>query len=126
MTRFAWTIAGTILLGIGIAGVILPLLPGTVFLLGASACYVRGSSRLHAWMHEHRMIGPHLRAIAAGQGMPMRAVVISLVMMWGAVVVSLLRMQSVYMQVLFVVLAVIGTYFIVREGRRHSAHLRST
>ena len=118
MTRFAWTVAGTILLVIGIAGVILPLMPGTVFLLGASACYLRGSERLHRWMHEHRVIGPHLKAIAAGQGMPMRAVVISLVAMWGAVTVSVMRIANPYAVVSFIGLALVGTYFIVREGRR--------
>ena len=125
MTRLAWTVAGTILLVIGIAGVILPLLPGTVFLLGASACYVRGSERLHRWMHEHPMVGPHLRAIAAGEGMPLRAVVISLLMMWGAVAYSIVRLETVYVEMFLVILATIGTFFIVREGRRRAAHVRS-
>jgi uncharacterized protein len=124
MTRIAWTIAGVILLAIGIAGVILPLLPGTVFLLGASACFVRGSDRLHRWMHHHRILGPHLHAITAGHGMPLRAVVIALVTMWAAVAFSILRIETLIVEVVLVVLALIGSGFILREGRRFARRVR--
>ena len=61
--RALWVAAGTIFLGVGIAGIILPLLPGAVFLLIASACYLRGSERLHHWLINHKVLGHHVKVM---------------------------------------------------------------
>lgn len=114
VARIAWTVAGTLFLGLGIAGVILPVMPGTVFLLAASACYVRGSKRLHGWLHAHPQLGPHLRAVADGRGMPMRARVIALTMMWIGVAFSIYRVELLLVEAALVLLAIIGTAFITR------------
>lgn len=113
-TRLAWTLAGTVLLILGILGILLPVMPGTVFLIGASACYVRGSRRLHRWLSEHRLLGPHLQAVAEGRGMPMKARVISILAMFGGVAFSLTRTDNLAIQIGLVMLALIGTYFICR------------
>lgn len=58
MKRAAWQIAGVVALGFGIAGIALPLLPTTPFLLLAAFCFSRGSERLHAWLLAHPRYGP--------------------------------------------------------------------
>ncbi|MCS0436711.1 YbaN family protein [Vibrio diabolicus] len=45
---------------LGIAGIALPLLPTTPFLLLASACFMRGSPAFHHWLHNHKTFGPIL------------------------------------------------------------------
>ncbi len=45
---------------LGIAGIVLPLLPTTPFILLASACFMRGSPAFHRWLHEHKTFGPLL------------------------------------------------------------------
>jgi len=59
--RLLWIIAGLVCLVIGIAGTILPFLPGTVFLLMAVFCFARGSRRLHDWLVGHPRFGPVIR-----------------------------------------------------------------
>ena len=73
IARLLWVSAGTFFLGVGIAGIILPMLPGAVFLLIASACYVRGSDRLHRWLMNHRVLGQHVRVMMGDAKMPVRA-----------------------------------------------------
>lgn len=56
--RHAVFAMGWVLLGIGIAGVLLPVLPGTVFLILSAACFARSSPRFETWLLNHRSLGP--------------------------------------------------------------------
>ncbi len=47
--------------GLGAAGVVLPVLPTTPFLLVAAWAAPRGSRRLNIWLHRHPQFGPLLR-----------------------------------------------------------------
>jgi uncharacterized membrane protein YbaN (DUF454 family) len=60
-------------LGLGIAGVFLPGLPTTVFILMASWAAARSSPRIHAWLHRHKLFGPMLRNWEAGGYVSRRA-----------------------------------------------------
>ena len=52
---------GTLCVGLGILGMFLPLMPTTVFLLLAAACYARSSERFHRRLVEHPWLGPYIR-----------------------------------------------------------------
>ena len=56
--RPIWLMCGMTALGLGLIGVVLPLLPTVPFMLLAAFCFARSSERMHAWLIEHRVFGP--------------------------------------------------------------------
>ena len=59
--KAGWITLGTLALGCGIAGVVLPLVPTTPFVLLAAFAFARSSPRLHAWLLAHAQFGPLIR-----------------------------------------------------------------
>ncbi|TAL78335.1 MAG: DUF454 domain-containing protein [Burkholderiaceae bacterium] len=86
-------IIGTIAVVLAIAGVFLPLLPTTPFLLLASACYLRGSARLHRWLTHNRLLGPYIAAMESRAGMPRSAKLVALVLLWASLSYSIYLIQ---------------------------------
>ncbi len=56
--RVLWIVAGLLFTGLGLAGLVLPLMPGTVCLIVAAFCFAQSSPRLHDWLVNHRHLGP--------------------------------------------------------------------
>ena len=56
--RLFWIVLGSLSLALGAAGIVLPLLPTTPFILVAAFAFARSSPRLHAWLVRHKVFGP--------------------------------------------------------------------
>ena len=56
--RTLWLCLGLTATGLGLLGVVLPLLPTTVFLILAAYAFARSSPRLHGWLVGHPRFGP--------------------------------------------------------------------
>jgi uncharacterized membrane protein YbaN (DUF454 family) len=54
--------AGWIFTALGVAGLVLPLMPGTVFLILAAWCFSQSSPRFELWLLRHPRLGPHVVA----------------------------------------------------------------
>ncbi len=93
-TRAAWVALGSLALALGVVGIFVPLLPTTPFLLLASACYLRGSRRLHAWLLSHGRLGTFIRDFEAGRGIPLRGKVVALAMLWASIAHAVARLAA--------------------------------
>jgi uncharacterized membrane protein YbaN (DUF454 family) len=76
---------GILALGLGIAGIFLPLLPTTPFLLAAAACFVRSSERMYRWLMGHRWFGPLIRNYRHHRAITKRNKTVTLTLLWGTI-----------------------------------------
>ncbi|MEQ1781193.1 MAG: YbaN family protein [Hyphomonadaceae bacterium] len=81
LTRPMFFVAGLFFVGVGIVGYILPVMPGTIFLIIAAACFARSSSRLETWLLNHPQLGPSVKAWRANGAIPRRIKVVAITSM---------------------------------------------
>ena len=103
--KITLNIIGTIAVILAILGVFLPLLPTTPFLLLASACYVRGSTRMHRWLLANRLFGEYLRNIEEKRGIPLRAKIIALILLWASILFSVQTVKWLALKIMLLALA---------------------
>jgi len=58
--RAVYFTVGVASVGVGVIGILVPLLPTTCFLLLAGWCFARSSRRAERWLHENRWFGKYL------------------------------------------------------------------
>lgn len=73
--------AGCVFVALGFAGVFLPLLPTTPFLLLALWCFARSSPAFHDWLVNHKVLGPYVRDWQRDKSVPLFAKVAAVTMM---------------------------------------------
>ena len=61
--------SGFVCVALGVAGIPLPLLPTTPFLLLAAFCFARGSERWHHWLMTHPVLSPYILAFRDKRGL---------------------------------------------------------
>ncbi|MDQ2076434.1 YbaN family protein [Marinimicrobium sp. ABcell2] len=79
--RIPWLFLTWGCVGLGTAGVVLPLLPTTPFLLVAAWAAPKGSPRLGRWLDEHPVFGPNLRAWRTQRAIPRKAKVVAIILL---------------------------------------------
>jgi uncharacterized membrane protein YbaN (DUF454 family) len=125
LIKFLLNIVGTVALVLAILGIFLPLLPTTPFLLLASACYLRGSDRLHRWLLGNPLFGEHLANIQTGRGIPMRGKIVALVFLWTSLALSAWYLPLTWLTALLLLPGVGVTFYLLRmktlPDRRPSA-----
>ncbi len=114
LKRRLLVIAGTVFTGVGILGILVPILPTTPFLLLATACFVRSSQRFYNWLLNNRLLGIYISSYVQGKGMPRRVKVFTVVLLWTTIGLSMwLATQDVLIRVILVLVAVGITIHII-------------
>src|SRR5689334_8370024 len=61
---------GWVFVALGVIGLIMPMMPGAVFLIVAAWCFARSSPRFEAWLFDHPTLGKPLRDWRAAGAIP--------------------------------------------------------
>jgi len=114
-----WNLAGTAMVGLGVAGAVLPVIPTVPPLLLAAYCYSRGSQRFYDRLTNHPYLGKIIRDHLDGNGMSVRAKVGLIAFLWVSMGVSSLFFVSG--AALRIVMLLIGTAVTVHILRMKTA-----
>jgi len=106
--------AGSLCIVLAVLGVFLPLLPTTPFLLLASACYVRSSERLHRWLMGNRVLGTYIRNFQERRGIPLRAKVVTVALLWLSLLYSIYRLDFLLLESMLLVMGLVSSALILR------------
>ena len=94
--RIVWRLFGFLAMGIGAAGVVLPVLPTTPFLLLASFCLAKGSDRFHRWFTGTKLYRKHLGSFVENRSMTLKTKFSLLIPASCMLILAFLAMQNVY------------------------------
>ena len=102
---------GTLCVVLGVIGIFLPLMPTTVFLLLAAACYARSSERFHRKLVEHKWLGPYIKR----RGLTGRQKVMIVSVLWAGLIASMIfSMDALWLRLLLGAIGVAVTTHVVR------------
>ena len=78
MTTGLYKFFGFLAFGFALVGFLLPVLPGTPFLLLSAWCFARSSEKWHQWLLSSQLFGPIIREWEANKCMSLRTKVVSI------------------------------------------------
>ncbi len=113
--RWILLVCGWISVALAILGLFLPVLPTVPFLLLALACFARSSGRFYVWLIEHEQLGPLVRPYLDGAGMPLKAKVKAILLVWASILLStLFFVDRLWLQILLPLIALGVTLYLLR------------
>lgn len=79
--RLLFLLLGGVFVVLGVAGIFLPVLPTTPFMLVAAACFARSSDRFYNWLLDHPLFGKTVREWREHRSIPRKAKWTAIIMM---------------------------------------------
>lgn len=114
LARVILIISGWIFVSLGVIGIFLPVMPTTIFLILAAACFARSSERFYLWLINNKYLGKLIRDYREHGSMPVRAKVIAILMMNIAIGYSaLFAVELLWVKILLFAIAVSVTIYIL-------------
>jgi len=118
--RYVLISTGTIFLGLGLIGIVFPLLPTTPFLLLAAACYARGSQKFYMWLISNKYFGAYIKNYREGKGIPLKIKVVSILFLWITILFSAFFIVSIFfVQIILIAIAIGVTIHILSIKTLH-------
>ena len=107
LTKYLYLASGFILVIIGVVGIFLPILPTTIFLILASACFIRSSPKANEWLRNHKILGMYIKNYQDKSGLTLKSKIINIILLWLMISVSAFLFTELwYIRLLLFLIAV--------------------
>ncbi|MBU2492421.1 MAG: YbaN family protein [Bacteroidetes bacterium] len=112
--RIIFIAAGWIFVGLGIIGIFLPVMPTTIFLIIAAACFARSSEKFYNQLLNNKYLGKYIRDYLENKGMPLRAKIIAIIMINTVIGYSaFFAVETYWVKILLLIIAVSLTVYLI-------------
>jgi uncharacterized membrane protein YbaN (DUF454 family) len=106
LKKYFLVAAGIVFTVLGVAGIFLPLLPTTPFLLLAAACFSRSSAPLYAWISQHRFFGKKIQYYRVYKAISLKSKLLSLALLWLTIGYSaFFAVKTIWLKIILFVIA---------------------
>jgi uncharacterized membrane protein YbaN (DUF454 family) len=105
--RYFYLISGILLVAIGFIGIFLPILPTTIFLILASACFIKSSPRTNEWLRNHKILGMYIRNYQDKSGLAIKSKIFNILFLWIMILSSAFFFtEEFFIKLLLIVIAI--------------------
>jgi uncharacterized membrane protein YbaN (DUF454 family) len=105
--RYLYFMSGVLLVAIGVIGIFLPVLPTTIFLILASACFIKSSPKANEWLRNHKILGMYIKNYQDGTGLTVKSKIFNIIFLWFMISVSAIFFTELwYIRLLLFAIAV--------------------
>ncbi len=114
LVRIILIISGSIFVGLGMIGIVVPLLPTTPFLLLAAACYIRSSKKCYNWLLRNKRFGPYITNYLEGKGLPLKIKLYAIFMMWIMILLSaIFLVENPFIRIILIIIAFLVSIYLM-------------
>ena len=113
MSRLFFLLLGHVFLGLGLIGIVLPILPTTPFLILACGCYGRSSGKFQQLLLNNRWSGPLLHNWQKNRSISLRTKCLALLVMSAAITYSVILIPLLIVKIILVLTALGVSYYII-------------
>lgn len=105
--KYFYLISGILLVGIGVIGIFLPLLPTTIFLILASICFLKSSPKANEWLRNHKVLGGYIDNYQNKTGLTLNAKIANIITLWTSISLSaFLLTEELYIRLILISIAI--------------------
>ena len=113
LLKIFYVILGFISLGLGLIGIILPILPTTPFLLLTSFCFVKGSDKFDKWFKGTKIYKNHLESFEKNRSMTLKTKLTILLTADIMLLFPLILSKSIHLKIFIVILMMFKFYYFI-------------
>lgn len=104
LLRYILIVVGFISLGLGVVGIVLPILPTAPFLLLTSYCFVKSSKRFNQWFLNTKIYKKHLEPFLKTKSMTLKGELILLLGVSCMLITTLLLVNNLTVTIILTIL----------------------
>lgn len=104
---------GFVCLGVGIVGIVVPLLPTTPLLLLSSFCFMKGSRKFDIWFKETSIYKRHLESFVREKAMTLSQKVTLLLFADVMILIPLIKLDQLWIRIILLLIIVYKYYYFI-------------
>ncbi len=104
--KYVFITLGIISVVLGVAGIVIPVLPTTPFLLLSSFLFYKSSDKFYNWLINHKTFGVYIYNYKTYKAISKKDKIVTLVMLYTTMSISFYLINNLYVRILLAVIAI--------------------